>query len=137
MKAIKVFLPVESATVGTSGFMDELKQLLPNFSFHEDYDTNENPFIIQSTLPEKTSAILVSLKRRDLLTLTTMAISLKMPIFFLYEEKGADLTMDKQYFLCSLFETKNLSIFLTPEVSCEKNQGTQKLTEQIQKNVSR
>jgi|GEM_PF-1871446 len=131
MKIIKVFLPMESATISTLGFINELARLLPDFSFHEAYETGESPFLIQSALSKNTSAILVSLKRKDLLTLTAMAISLKISLIFFFEEKTFNLETCKLYFVTRLVESRNISVSLASEVSCEKNKGAQELAAQI------
>lgn len=130
MKAIKVFLPVESATVGTSGFMDELKQLLPNFLFSEEYEVdNPSHFIIEKLLSHNIGGLLISVQRNDLANLAIMALEKKIPTIFFSERKFAGLDLDSMYFISRIKKIENN--FVIDDVSCNKNEGADKLARMI------
>ncbi|MFZ2310284.1 MAG: hypothetical protein WAW11_01960 [Patescibacteria group bacterium] len=129
MEIIKIFLPVEAATIGTVGFMTELKQLLPAVSFQDEYELSENPFTVEAKVSDDTAMLLISLKRKDLLSLTAMSVFKKIPTIFFFDTQMHLLSQTEQYFISRLTGLKNITF--AQSVSCEKNQGVQKFSAQI------
>lgn len=129
MEIIKIFLPVEAATIGTVGFMTELKQLRPSASFQDEYELKENPFAIEAKVSDDTEVLLISLQRKDLLSLTAMSVFKKIPTIFFFDTQMHLLSQTEQYFISRLTGLKNITF--SQSVSCEKNQGAQKLAAQI------
>ena len=122
MKHLEIFMPGKN-DAQKQDFTLELSRLLPHFSFHVEYERNANPYVIEDLLPEDTYALIVGLRRDDVLSLIIMALSKDLPIIFFLDDIQTNLTDNEHYFVTKLMKMKKCAIIESIQHTNDKGVG--------------
>ncbi|MFZ2310285.1 MAG: hypothetical protein WAW11_01965 [Patescibacteria group bacterium] len=134
MKTIKVFLPGNNNALKDE-FVTDLSMLIASYSFSTEYEAvNLNHFIIEDLLPSNIGGFLISIQRNDLSNLTIMALEKKIPTIFFSERTIAGLDLVKMHFISQIKKIDNN--FVIDRISCNKNEGVDRLALMISEKFS-
>lgn len=116
---IHVFMQGEETTLKMS-FVKKLALAMYPHDFFGEYE-GKDPYTLDAKISDETNAFLISIKRKDLMTIIVMAMSKKIPIIFYGDKDVKQMSVEMIYFFDKFYSVYNG--YYAKEVIPELNQG--------------